>query len=241
MKKLQIVKDLIKRKVVDLARKFGRLYTAMDIVILTLKVRKLFPEPLIALELFGCHGLWVTADYAPFCSYLELWEINPECAKFANKYFSNLNCIIKIGDSIEAVKRKGLLRESYNFVVIDNPVWSPYGQGYYEHFDFFSDIFGYVGQKGVLIITVLFNMDTYATFLRKEETPQRWVDRRKEFYGMCEDKEVIKPDVKRMIDAYKNKIPKEEFNITDTFLVPRNLSLGYLVIVLERNSKKRRT
>jgi len=46
-----------------------------------LQVQKLLPKPLIALELFGMHGLWLASDYAHLCDYQEIWEIELIYAK----------------------------------------------------------------------------------------------------------------------------------------------------------------
>ena len=120
MKEIQIFKDLFKRKIIDLAKKIGRLNTSMDMVILTLKVYNIFPKPLIALDLFGMYGLWVTVDYAPYCDYLEMWEINPKYAKFAHRFLPK--AVVNVGDSIKVVKAGQLQRRDYNFIVIDNPM-----------------------------------------------------------------------------------------------------------------------
>lgn len=242
MRKLQIVKqtveDFIKRKIINIARRkrTGRLKTPMDIVVLTLQIHKLLPKPLIALDLFGMHGLWVTCDYAHLCDYLELWEIEPIYAKFARKFIPK--AVVKIGDSIKAVKEKRLLRENYNFIVIDNPIWSPYGPGYCEHFDLFPDVFSYLGKSGVLVINVILDIGLYTSALSKKQIPQKWIDRRKEFYGISKDKEVVELDPEKMVDIYKDKVSKEDFIITNNFFVPRNPSIGHLVIAVERSNKK---
>ena len=241
MRKLQMVrqtvKDFIRRKIINIVRKrTGSLKTPMDVVFLTLQVHKLLPKPLIALEVFGMHGLWVAYDYAHLCDYLELWEIEPIYAKFARKFIPK--AVVKIGDSIKAVKEKRLLRENYNFIVIDNPLWSPYGPGYCEHFDLFPDVFGYLGKSGVLVMNVIPDIGLYASTLSKKQIPQEWIDRRKEFYGINEDKGVINLDVKKMVDIYKDKVPKGDFIITNTFLVPKNTYVGFLVMAIKRNSKE---
>jgi len=232
MEKLQIAKDLIKRRAIDIVRrKIERLKTPMDMVVLTLKAQKDLPEPLIALELFGGLGLGHTADYEPLCSYLELWEIKPNYAKFAKKLFKTAT--VKTGDSIKAIKEKKLLRESYNFIVIDN-LWGCCNQEYYEHFDLFSAIFDFLGpKKGVLILSVLYNMDEIV--LKEGNIPQEATRKIKEFYGINGDKGVINLDAKKVIDIYKNKVPRGKFNITSTFLVPRSSFIAYLVMVIERN------
>jgi len=233
MVKVQIAKDLIKRKIIDLLRKIGRLKTPMDMVIMTLKIKELLPDPLIALDLFGMHGLWVTADYAPLCRHLDFWEINRQYAKFAQKYFSHIDFQAHVGDSIDAVKTgNSSLRKDYNFIVIDCPFWSPFGAMYYEHFDLFPFIFDYIAMEGgVLVFTVLFNLKLH---YNKQEFSRTWIERRKEFYGLNEDGQAINLDIVTLMTAYKNRVPHHLFDLVDIFLVPRSLTVGHLVIALKR-------
>ncbi len=147
--------------------------------------------------------------------------------------------VVRIGDSFEAVKNKSLQRSNYNFIVIDNPAFSPYGCDYCEHFDLFPDVFSYLGESGVLVINIVYNIGLYTSELGRK-IPQKWIDRRKKFYGISKDEEAIKPNPGKMVDVYENLISKGDFNIKNIFLVPRNLTMGHLVIALERNSKKRK-
>ena len=99
----QIGKDFIKRKYIDLV-KGDRLKTAMQVQIDTLKFYDYLPRRIVAVELFGMHGLWITKDYAPQCAYLEFYEINHVYAMFAKKFIRNATVVE--GDSIRAVLGK---------------------------------------------------------------------------------------------------------------------------------------
>ncbi len=142
----QVAKDFLKRKYIDLVSKGGRLQTPMQIQINTLRYCGYLPQQIIAIELFGMHGLWITKDYADICTYLELYEINHIYARFAKNFIKN--AVVVEGDSIQAVMQKKLRRDRYNFIVSDNPMGAPYGDNYYEHFDLFPTILDYVDDAG---------------------------------------------------------------------------------------------
>lgn len=107
----------------------NRSFTAMQLMLKTLRTNKMLPDKLIALDLFGFIGTTTTMDYAHLANYLELWEIDPYYAKEAK----NLpNAKVVCGDSINAVKTGQLLRKEYNFIVIDANVSSAFADGSYE-------------------------------------------------------------------------------------------------------------
>lgn len=142
----QVAKDFLKRKYIDLSRQGDRLQTPMQIQINTLRCHGYLPRRIIAVELFGMHGLWITKDYADICAYLELWEINHVYAAFAKKFIKN--AVVVEGDSIHAVLDKKLMKDRYNFIVSDNPLVSPYGDNYFEHFNLFPAVLDYVDDGG---------------------------------------------------------------------------------------------
>jgi hypothetical protein len=90
---IQTYKDYLKSKYIDFFKRGDRLVTPMQLLISTLDSRGYLPEKIIAVELFGMHGLWITKDYANICSYLELYEINPTYANFAKKFIRNAKVI----------------------------------------------------------------------------------------------------------------------------------------------------
>src|SRR5688500_10322437 len=103
--------------------------TPIDDIILLLKTSGYLQEKINALELFGMYGLYVTKHYAHLCEYVELWELEPTFAKFARK-FSDKNVHVIEGDSVNAV-RDQQIKGKFNFLMIDNPLVSPYGPALY--------------------------------------------------------------------------------------------------------------
>lgn len=229
MEELKIIfKDWIKRKIIDLTKKFLHWKTPMDVVISILKSYRIFPQPLIALDIFSMCGLRLTADYAPYCDYLEMWEINPIYARFAQKFFPKAK--VRIVDSIKTVK-EGNIGKKYNFVVIDN-YFGYFGVGYCEHFDLFPYIFELLDKKAIIILNVLQDMRGYCN---KKEISKEWISKRKEFYLINKDEEVINLNLIKAIEAYKKKIPRN-FDLKLSFIIPRNLFVFFLVMYLEQKT-----
>jgi len=229
---LQVIKDYVKRKVINLGRRAGRLKTPMDMVILALQTYGILPQNLTALELFGMHGLWVTVDYAYLCNYLELWEINPTYCKFAQKFLPKAT--VKIGDSIDAVKKGKLLRDDYNFIVIDNPIGGTFGSGKYcEHFDIFPALIKRVAGRSIFIITTV--LDTGAIVNRYPSVSiENWLIRRKEFYGIKNEAEIRKIGVNKLKELYINKFKSWNVNVENIFFTPRDKPVGFLTVEITR-------
>ena len=233
MELVDIAKDVVKRKLVDLGRRSTiRLRTAMDITILTLQAYNLFPKSVIALEVFGMCGLWVTTEYAPRCDYIELWEINPVYAKFASRFVPKANVIN--GDSIEAVNKGNLPRNDYNFVVIDNPISGPFNsEKYCEHFDLFPAMFDRVAKKTIFIMNAIINMDEIAVRYPSLSFDE-WTTRRKAFYGVQNNDGVSKIEADRLIEYYRIMFNSWNVHIENIFYIPRNSYLGFMVIVIDQ-------
>ena len=232
MKALYIIKDIIKRKIIDLGRRSGRLKTPMDMVILSLKAYKLLPANLTALEVFGMHGLWITYDYANLCDYLELWEVNPMYAKYAKKFLPMAT--VRVGDSIEAANKGNLLRNDYNFVVIDNPISGPYNsEKYCEHFDLFPALLERIADKTVFIMNTVLDMEKIA--IRYPSLAfQEWTIRRKKFYEIQNDDEVKKIQVETLVDIYRNKFNKWAVDVNYILFIPRDDCVGFLVVAVNK-------
>jgi hypothetical protein len=235
MKKIfVIIKDLIKRKILNLNKKMGRLKTPMDMVILTLKVYQLLPHPLIALDLFGMHGLWTTADYVHYCDYLEIWEIEPIYAKFAKKFFPKTK--VNIGDSIKAVQNKKLNKNKYNFIVIDNPIGGVFNEekNYCEHFNLFPKILDYIENKTtIFVINIVINMDVIKQrgYIQPNQF-NNWLKIRKNFLGG--NVNIKKPNPEKLIEVYKNKFKNWGLSVNHSFFIPRNKIVGFLIIECNR-------
>ena len=116
---IQYYKDRIKHSVYKRFTGINKMAkTGMQSVILELKLKKLLPAKINAIEMFGMHGLWHTMTYIEYVSNLEIFEINKryhELSKIKLKKhpvkFYNL-------DSIKYIKETEL---KYNFIVADSP------------------------------------------------------------------------------------------------------------------------
>lgn len=211
---LNIYKEFIKRKYIEKVKRGQRLMTPMQMLVFTLGAQGYLPVKIVALELFGMCGLWVTRDYEKLCSYLEFYEIDPILAKYAKRFVKNAT--IMNSDSIEAVNSRRLLKEKYNFIVSDNPFKSPYGNNYFEHFDLFPAIADYV-DAGILLISFIYNVE--GAILSREH-----LQRREEFYGN------VKPSVKEALDVYGKLIGRNR--LIDYVFLPRDRFVSFLAIVV---------
>lgn len=228
--KLSIAKDYIKRRIINVV-KGGRLVTPVDIIIKTLHAYNKLPENLIGLDLFGGHGLWNTIEYASLCDYLELWEIDKHIAKSASRFVPDAYVIN--GDSILAVKKKVLKRKSYNFIFIDNPVGGFYGPGYCEHFDLFPGIYHFFDTTCILIFNVVLDTEGIKElYINDNETYDKWVKRRKDFYDF---QEVIKPSLFNLIQSYEDYSKNFGFIVDFVFYVPRDKNIGFLIMSLKES------
>jgi len=233
---LRITKDFLKRKMLDFFKSVPlgvELLTPMEIVIQTLRANNILPSPLVALELFGRHGLWATADYAAFCQYLEFLEIDPKYANFAKHYFPN--AVVKCGDSFALVKEKKLARSKYNFIVIDNPLWGIYGKDYCEHFNLFPQIFDYSDTNSMLVINICWDVSSFLGGMGDNEITD-WFKRRTIFYCLEGKSSGQKIEVNQIVRAYEQKASQCGFQVRRSFIVPRypNQKLGLLVLCLAK-------
>jgi len=221
------MKEYGKRCFIDVLKRSERLKTSMDTVILTLRHFNIIPKEIIALELFGMCGLWVTKDYGHYCNYLELWEINPFYAKWAQYFLPNAT--VQNGDSIEACQKGKLLRNDYNFIVIDSP-GGPFNDGNYcEHFDIFPSIFNYTAKNFIMIITIIRSIESQIELTDKIRI-DRWKERRSNFYGFKEPSDSINIDLGNLIETYANIFKRSNVVVDRILYVPRNDFLGFLIV-----------
>jgi hypothetical protein len=200
------------------ARGNWRLRTPMQMLLAMLEMKGHLPKSLVALELFGRHGLWITKDYADRCDYLEFYEIDPQYAKFARRFIPR--AIVITADSIERVKTKGLRKDKYNFIVADNPYGSPYGNNYYEHFDLLPEILYYL-DEGIFLINFIYNV-------KGMKISDQQVEKRKAYYG------TPVPPVCTAVNVYRDIIEKQGIGVLDAICVPRNPNISFMAFVLKR-------
>ena len=238
--KINLYKERLKRFLKNYARSSLGLFSPYDTVICILEAHGLLPKKIVGLELFGCHGLWTTADYIEYCSKLDFYEVNPYYAQIAKKRFG-AKIVLHQEDSIERVQ-SGSIKERYNFIVIDNPAKSPYGSdvletSYFENFSLFPDIFSVCGDEAVLLINLLCNPYKYCERVSCQRPGDDWIKERRNFFS-CSKKEDTTVTVARGLESYINKIPSN-FKCTFSFVLPRNKSgdLFLLAICVKKYDK----
>ena len=214
-----VLEDALKRAYIQLVRRAGRLTTPMQMLVSVLQAHRYLPSEVIALELFGMHGLRMSIDYASICSYLEFYEINPIYARFARSFIRNGKVINR--DSIEMLTSRKLLRSRYNLIISDNPLASPYGENYYEHFEIFPHVGDYISD-GVLELSFVHSYKNCMPALS-----QKHLQAREQFYGM------VDPSLEQAVQVYDKKLPGKK--ILDYIFLPRNACLGHLALVLSPN------
>jgi len=200
----------------DLARKLGRLKTPMDTTIEMLRSFNQLPEELVALEIFGMYGLWHTRDYFPLCSYLEIYEWDKTYFKLLKMQYKNAVCIQ--ADSVLAINEHKLKKQSYNFIVADNPMGDKYGDNYFEHFNFFENMIGYTAKNGVIVLNFILSKTQYID--------AESLEARRNFYG----KEF--PGIEEAVDAYREKIESVNRSLKAWHYIPRNNKIGYICLII---------
>ena len=239
--RLVLRKEHLKRKARNFSqRKFG-LTTPMEIVLTTLGAKGLLPKKLHALELFGSHGLWLTADYAGRCETLDFWEVRPLYAHFAKNHIKGPDLRIHVGDSIAAVKSGAVTKRAFNLIVIDNPVSSPYGEGYIENFDLFPSLYDCLEDESVVVLNMAVDLMKYKKHLRPPSDARdamdwlggEWTELRKAFFAV-NSQDVLSLPVDTAIQGYLATVPDSYFTLDDHFFVPRNHAVMLLVMCLKR-------
>jgi hypothetical protein len=212
----QIAQDSVKRRIIDVAQKAGRLQTPMAQLLGTLDTYELLPPTINALELFGMHGLWHTRDYVGRCSSLEFYELDPTYAAYAARTLPNADVVV--ADSIETVKTGRLRRDKYDFVVSDNPFRAPYGRGYAEHFDLFPELLAHI-DDGVLILVFVPS---------RTEFSDEHARLREKFYGKAD------PSIDEAAAVYCEHLANAGLSCPKWLYTYRNPGLGYLTFICRR-------
>jgi hypothetical protein len=228
----QLTRELLVRKLSDfLTTKFDRFKTPIQQVLLTLEAEGLLPERIIALELFGKSGLFTVKDYVSLTEYLELYELDPFSAKYAKVFFPQAQVVN--ADAIEVTRSGKLLRDDYNFIVIDNPDIPVYcGGRYCEHFDLFPHLVGNAASSAILIMNVI--LDTRSLLARYPELNFReWLNRRAAFYGL-EIGQVERFTPSQLISEYTRKFGEYGKVKYVNIVLRRDIAVGFLVLCLEK-------
>lgn len=209
----------------------NRSFTAMQLMLKTLRINKMLPEKLVALDLFGFIGTTTTMDYAHLCDYLEMWEIDPYYAKVAKKNIPTANVVC--GDSINAVKTGALLRKNYNFIVIDANVSSVFSDGSYESIGVFPHALNYAADKAVIFVTIFCNVVEMTKLYggSKEQIDKNWLKARKEFFQIDN---VVDASGIDYLKGFERVIAEKNFELTYSQFICRNDYIGFGVFVINK-------
>jgi len=202
--------------------------TPLESTFRQLELRRLLPEPLIALEVFGGTGLYKTVDLLPRCEHITHLEISEALIHHAKKVLPVEKTAFLNEDSIEAVRKGTLHRRDYNFIHIDNSPGS-FGPGYCENFELFPQVLDYMADEGVLVFNVFLD-------IRDMDPGSTWLSRRKAFFGLGEgdDPRCVEYEVAK--HAYLSRIPEDRFVVRDSFAVTHYGDTIYLVLAVRRRS-----
>ena len=209
----------------------NRSFTAMQLMLKTLRTNKMLPEDLIALDLFGFIGTTTTMDYAHLASYLELWEIDPYYAKEAKKNLPHAKVVC--GDSINAVKTGQLLRKEYNFIVIDANVSSAFADGSYESFGVFPHVLNYIKNEAVIFVTIFSNLKEYSKLygVSLEHLDKNWIKARQDFFQI---EDVVEASGLDYLKGFERIIKQKNINLIHSQFINRNDCIGFGVFVVSR-------
>jgi SAM-dependent methyltransferase len=207
-----------------------RLFTPLQLAILTLKDYRLWPQKLVALDAFCQTGLQWTRIFAAEASYLEMWDIDTEALKYAKKEFPRAKIVC--GDSIAAFRERKFGRSDYNFVLLDSPVPFRFPDGSFEHFGFFDDVFRNIASQCIIIFDVV--PDIHKMLQRhpaSQEFADQWAAARKLFYGT---EEGVFVDPGKMIEAYSRKITALGYNVRLLNYNARNAYFGFMTVAVSK-------
>ena len=196
----------------------------MEQVLMELEKRKVRLKDLHALEVFGYDGTWHTTSYAFLVSTLEVWEIEQKHLEALQRNLPMAK--VKITDSYEEIKNTS---GKYSLIIVDNPM-STYSN-YCEHFELFPDIFRVATDLTILILNVIPEIDEPALKKYPYLFNDLQLEHRQSFYGTtCPEK----VSFDEMVEAYKNLITANGFNLEWYFFQRRGSIVYYLVLKIVR-------
>lgn len=151
MEGFQNFKDKLKQSFYSkFSGKEARLKSGMQSAILQLELKKLLPEKINAIEVFGMHGLWHTKDYIHLVDSLDIFEINKRYHELSKKNLKKFNVKYFHQDSIKFIAETS---NKYNLVVAD----IPFGGSFYSENGlplFIDDLIKITSGKSVLIFNI---------------------------------------------------------------------------------------
>ncbi|MBL4716028.1 MAG: hypothetical protein JKX95_05285 [Bacteroidia bacterium] len=227
----RVYKDYLIRKFADFALRY-RLRLPAGYVALNAAAYGILPEKCIGLDLFAKYGLYQSSDFEEICDYFEMWEIDPEFARYAKKFFPKAE--VQVGDSVDAVLNGKLLRKDYNLVLLDNP-YGLYGNNseYCEHFELFPPLLNYLDDKSVIAINVIYDIEVFENSQKRYNKlfNSDWEKRRNVFYNTNVPKRV---PARFFLDFYQTKFTEWGWNVPNCFFTARQNFTGYVVVEIEK-------
>lgn len=165
-RKKQYWKDLVKYHCYSFLEKHaGKVQTPMHQVLLQLKIRKLLPARVNALEMFGMHGLWHnTMEYVRCVDTLDFFELDPVYLDLAKRKLSKYNVHFHGEDSISYIKKT---EKMYSLIVSD----SPFGGDFYEKDGlpyFLKDMVNHAAEESVLVFNFANKYSPNISSIRRE-------------------------------------------------------------------------
>ena len=227
--RLEVWREWRKRRAIDRLRRRTLVITPMESAMRVLRLRRLLPDPLVALDLFGKCGIMKTLEYAPFAQSIEFYEIYRPFAASARRILPADRVTVRVADSIAAVRNGTTLRSDYSLVVMDSPV-DVYGDGYCENFDLFPAIFDRLAPRSVLVFNAA--LDDWVRALTSD--PEAHFRRRREFFGGKAGEANPANDLAAVMAGYARAVPADRFEILDLFPVPHPGDMMFLVMALAR-------
>lgn len=231
--RLQVARDVRRRRRIESGRRSGEFLTAMDATLAALRFHGLLPDPLVALEPFGRCGMWKTLDYLPLCRSLDLFDYEPEFARAARRLLPPDTVAVHCEDSVSAVRRRATPRTDYNFVLLDHGCGHVFGDGYCEHYDVLPAVFQVLGSRAVVV----------ANLFRSRRSPGEfdpaYLRRRREFYTCDTDEEALWPGPARLDATYSAAVPSG-FRLERLLYVPHPSvapdDVCFVVLAVERTT-----
>lgn len=207
-----------------------RLFTPLQLAIHTLQHHRLWPEKIVALDLFCQTGLQWTRIISPYAEYLEMWDVDPQATAYARKSFPA--AAIVCGDSITALKEGGFSRGDFNFILVDHPVPFRLPDGTFEHFSFFRHLFDHTASEFILIFDVV---PETARMLARHPHPGEFVDAwhraRASFYGV-EHGARVSPE--HMCGVYRMIVTEAGYRPRLVTYNARNAYFGFITIAASK-------
>jgi hypothetical protein len=209
----------------------NRAFTALQLVIKTLRSNHYLPKNIIALEVFGFIGTSTALDYADLTDYLEMWELDPYFAKKAQKL--NPRAKVMCGDSMEALAQGKVLRRDYNFIVIDANISSASDSSCYESFGVFENSLNYLANEAIVIVTIYNNLEAFAANYNTttDKLDPAWLKARKSFYQI--DNVLTEKGI-NYLPAFEKILERKNFKVIYNNFISRNDSVGFGVFVVNK-------